>query len=41
MEQFFRDLAARGRYFGTGTDEDRQIARERYGVVNVGPPLKF
>jgi hypothetical protein len=41
MEQFFRDLDARGRYFGTGTDEDRQIARERYGVVNVGPPLKF
>ncbi len=41
MEQFFRDLDARGRYFGTGTEEDRQIARERYGVVNVGPPLKF
>ncbi len=41
MEQFFRDLDARGSYFGTGTEEDRQIARERYGVVNVGPPLKF
>jgi mannose-6-phosphate isomerase-like protein (cupin superfamily) len=41
MEQFFRDLDARGGYFGTGTEEDRQIARERYGIVNVGPPLKF
>jgi mannose-6-phosphate isomerase-like protein (cupin superfamily) len=41
MEQFFYDLAARGRYFGTGTDEDRRSARERYGIVNVGPPLKF
>jgi quercetin dioxygenase-like cupin family protein len=41
MEQFFRDLDARGTYFGTGTDQDRQIARERYGIVNVGPPLKF
>jgi mannose-6-phosphate isomerase-like protein (cupin superfamily) len=41
MEQFFRDLSERGRYFGTGTDEDRRIMRERYGIVNVGPPLTF
>jgi quercetin dioxygenase-like cupin family protein len=41
VEQFFRDLAERGTYFGTGTDEDRAIARERYGIVNVGPPLVF
>jgi quercetin dioxygenase-like cupin family protein len=41
IEQFFRDLDARGSYFGTGTDEDRQTARQRYGIVNVGPPLVF
>jgi mannose-6-phosphate isomerase-like protein (cupin superfamily) len=41
LEQFFRDLDARGRYFGTGTDEDRETARRRYGIVNVGPPLAF
>jgi quercetin dioxygenase-like cupin family protein len=41
MEQFFRDLEARGAYFGTGTDEDREVARQRYGIVNVGPPLPF
>jgi quercetin dioxygenase-like cupin family protein len=41
VEQFFRDLAARGKYFGTGTSEDREAARERYGIVNVGPPLTF
>ena len=39
MEQFFRDLAARGKYFGTGTNEDKEVARQRYGIVNVGPPL--
>jgi quercetin dioxygenase-like cupin family protein len=41
VEQFFRDLAARGKYFGTGSDADRQAAQQRYGIVNVGPPLKF
>jgi mannose-6-phosphate isomerase-like protein (cupin superfamily) len=41
MEQFFRDLDARGRYFGTGTADDKETARQRYGVVNVGPPLVF
>jgi quercetin dioxygenase-like cupin family protein len=41
MEQFFTDLAARGAYFGQGTDADRETARRRYGIVNVGPPLKF
>jgi quercetin dioxygenase-like cupin family protein len=41
VEQFFRDLDARGKYFGTGTDEDREAARQRYGIVNVGPPLTF
>jgi mannose-6-phosphate isomerase-like protein (cupin superfamily) len=41
MEQFFRDLDARGRYFGSGTEEDRRVLRERYGIVNVGPGLKF
>lgn len=41
MEQLFRDLDARGRYFGTGTAEDKEAARQRYGVVNVGPPLVF
>jgi quercetin dioxygenase-like cupin family protein len=41
VEQFFRDLDARGKYFGTGTNEDKEAARQRYGVVNVGPPLDF
>jgi quercetin dioxygenase-like cupin family protein len=41
VEQFFRDLDARGQYFGTGTIEDKGAARERYGIVNVGPPLAF
>jgi quercetin dioxygenase-like cupin family protein len=41
VEQFFRDLDARGTYFGTGTNEDREAARQRYGIVNVGPPLAF
>ena len=41
VEQFFRDLDARGKYFGTGTDEDRAAAKQRYGIVNVGPPLAF
>ena len=41
LEQFFRDLDARGTYFGTGTPEDREVARQRYGIVNVGPPLVF
>jgi hypothetical protein len=27
MEQFFRDLDARGKYFGTGTKEEREVAR--------------
>jgi hypothetical protein len=39
MEQFFRDLDARGAYFATGTDADREAARQRYGIVNIGPPL--
>jgi quercetin dioxygenase-like cupin family protein len=39
MEQFFRDLSARGQYFGVGTDADRQRAEKEYGVINVGPPL--
>jgi quercetin dioxygenase-like cupin family protein len=41
MEQFFRDLSARGQYFGAGTEADRQKAEKDYGVVNVGPPLTF
>jgi quercetin dioxygenase-like cupin family protein len=41
VEQFFRDLDARGKYFGTGTAEDKETARQRYGIVNVGPPLVF
>jgi mannose-6-phosphate isomerase-like protein (cupin superfamily) len=41
VEQFFRDLDARGQYFGNGTDEEKAAARQRYGIVNVGPPLKF
>jgi quercetin dioxygenase-like cupin family protein len=39
MEQFFRDLEKRGRYFGLGTPEDKERARRDYGIVNVGPPL--
>lgn len=39
MEQFFRDLERRGQYFGNGTPEDREMARQKYGIVNVGPPL--
>ena len=41
VEQFFRDLDARGQYFGAGTAEDKEMARQRYGIVNVGPPLAF
>jgi quercetin dioxygenase-like cupin family protein len=41
VEQFFRDLDARGAYFGSGTNEDREAAKQRYGIVNVGPPLVF
>jgi hypothetical protein len=41
VEQFFRALDARGKYFGTRTDEDRAAAKQRYGIVNVGPPLAF
>jgi quercetin dioxygenase-like cupin family protein len=41
VEQFFRDLDARGTYFGAGTAEDKDVARQRYGIVNVGPPLAF
>jgi mannose-6-phosphate isomerase-like protein (cupin superfamily) len=41
MEQFFRDLEKRGRYFGNGTPEDRETARREYGIVNVGPPLSI
>ena len=33
VEQFFRDLDARGTYFGAGTNEDREAARQRYGIV--------
>jgi hypothetical protein len=41
IEQFFRDLAKRGQYFGSGTAEDKETARRLYGIVNVGPPLKL
>jgi quercetin dioxygenase-like cupin family protein len=41
LEQFFRDLDARGTYFGNGTAEEKELARQRYGIVNVGPPLVF
>ena len=41
MEQFFRDLEKRGKYFGDGTQEDKETARRLYGIVNVGPPLKL
>jgi quercetin dioxygenase-like cupin family protein len=41
LEQFFRDLDARGTYFGAGTSEEKEEARQRYGIVNVGPPLAF
>lgn len=39
MEEFFRDLEKRGRYFGNGTPEDKDRARRQYGIENVGPPL--
>jgi quercetin dioxygenase-like cupin family protein len=41
MEQFFRDLDARGRYFGSGTDADRAVLRDKYGIVNVGPAIEI
>jgi quercetin dioxygenase-like cupin family protein len=41
MEQFFRDLEKRGKYFGDGSQEDKETARRLYGIVNVGPPLKL
>ena len=41
IEQFFRDLAKRGQYFGNGTAEEKEMARRLYGIVNVGPPLKL
>jgi len=41
IEQFFRDLAKRGQYFGNGTAEEKETARRLYGIVNVGPPLKL
>ena len=39
IDQFFRDLEKRGHYFGSGTPEEKEIARREYGIVNVGPPL--
>ena len=41
IEQFFRDLAERGQYFGAGSPEDKELAHRLYGIVNVGPPLKL
>jgi uncharacterized cupin superfamily protein len=41
IEQFFRDLAKRGQYFGIGSAEDKELAHRLYGIVNVGPPLKL
>jgi quercetin dioxygenase-like cupin family protein len=41
MEQFFSDLARRGKYFGNGTPEERETAKREYGIVNVGPPLSL
>lgn len=41
MEGFFRELSARGQYFGLGNEADRRRAEKEYGVVNVGPPLKI
>jgi len=41
IEQFFRDLAERGEYFGNGTNAEKETARRLYGIVNVGPPLKL
>jgi len=39
MEEFFRELEKRGRYFGEGTAADKERARQYYGIENVGPPL--
>ena len=39
MEEFFRELEKRGRYFGEGTGADKERARQYYGIENVGPPL--
>jgi len=39
MEEFFRELENRGRYFGEGTPEDKKRARQFYGIESVGPPL--
>jgi mannose-6-phosphate isomerase-like protein (cupin superfamily) len=39
MEEFFREIEKRGRYFGQGTAEDKERARQYYGIENVGPPL--
>ena len=39
MEEFFRELEKRGRYFGEGTPEDKKTARQYYGIESVGPPL--
>jgi quercetin dioxygenase-like cupin family protein len=41
MERFFSDLERRGRYFGSGTPEDRATLAREYGIVNVGPPLRL
>jgi quercetin dioxygenase-like cupin family protein len=41
IEQFFRDLEKRGKYFGSGSPEDKELAHRLYGIVNVGPPLKL
>lgn len=40
MEEFFREVEKRGRYFGEGTAADKERARQYYGIENVGPPLK-
>jgi mannose-6-phosphate isomerase-like protein (cupin superfamily) len=39
IEEFFRELARRGEYFGNGTAADKERARQYYGIENVGPPL--
>ena len=41
IEQFSRDLAKRGEYFGNGSAKDKELARRLYGIVNVGPPLRL